>query len=400
MKFAVLFLLALLAVGCKKQGPIQPAVPDQVACIIKLGNAPDPTVHGWIAERVNYGMHLYSGNAWNSPRMRAAADTLRAINPRAQLGEYAHTMAIGQWTIAAVNRGATEGWDYDYYHAVMPYVARTNQADPATGLPDTAAIFHRNYCINLLLPGAVESLADFYVGHSKGLDWLMLDFMTVPMPDFRAAQGPRYVSEQTGDMDLDGDGVPHATYGPDGRMVSYDLDEATALRTAFMRLLKTLHDRAPSLLLIPNGQLALVDDQVAKLTDGVYVEGYAQWFFGAFGNDYRGALFTPKRVPSLQSLTAARYRNGRGLVLLEDRYHQMTAGYSAMCFEGAVEVQRIADGSDAFVQDLTRSLRWLGPAQGPATAVGDTLRRPFKNGSVSIVLLQPDRVRCTAEVLP
>ena len=390
MKFAVLFLLALLTVGCKRETPIQPAAPDQVACIIKLGNAPDPTVHGWIAERTNYGMHLYSGNAWNSPRMRAAADTLRAINPQVRLGEYMHTMAIGQWTIAAVNRGATEGWDYDYYHAVMPYVARTNMPDPATGLPDTASIFQRNYCINLLLPGATEALADFYVGHSKGLDWLMLDFMTVPMPDFKASQGPRYVSEQTGDMDLDGDGMGHAQ----------DLDEQSALRTAFMRLLKTLHDRAPQLLLIPNGQLALVDNQVAKLTDGVYVEGYAQWFFGSFGNDYRGALFDAKRVPSLQSLTASRYRNGRGLVLLEDRYHQMTAGYSAMCFEGAVEVQRIADGSDAFVPDLTRSLRWLGPAQGPAVAVGDTLRRPFKNGVVSIILLQPDRVRCLAEVLP
>ena len=389
MRFALVLLLALLAVGCKQQGPIQPAAPDQVACIVKLGNAPDPTVRGWIAERANYGMHLYSGNAWSSPRMRAAADTLRSLNPEVRLGEYMSTMAIGQWVIAAVARG-DQGWSREYYDAVIPYLARTNMADPATGLPDTASIFLRNYCINLLLPGAVESVAGFYADHSQGLDWLMLDFMTVPMPDFRASQGPRYVSEQTGDMDLDGDGLGHAQ----------DLDEQSALRTAFMRLLTTLHDRAPQLLLIPNGRLALVDDPVARLVDGVYVEGYAQWFFGGLGNDYRGALFDARRVPSLPSLTAARYRNGRGLVLLEDRYHQMAAGYSAMCFEGAVEVQRIGDDSDSFVLDLTRGLRWLGPPLGPAVATGDTLRRPFQNGAVSIVLLQADRVRCTAEVLP
>lgn len=388
MKRMLLLLLLLLA-GCKQTPvPVVEQASPLMSCYLKLGNPPDPTRPGWIAERSHYDMHLYSGNAWSSPRMQAAADTLRQRNPRVLLGEYASTMAIGQWVIQAVARGDT-GWSRQYYDATMPYLARTNGLDPVTGLPDTASIFLRNYCVNLLLPGAVDAVAGFHASHSVGLDWLMLDFMTIPMPDFRAGQGPRYVSEQAGDMDLDQDGVAHAE----------DMDERTALRSAFIQLLDKIHALAPNLKLIPNGQLAMLDDEVARHTDGVYVEGFPQWFFGP-GFNFRNAVFQPDYVPSMHSLTRPRYRNGRGLVLIEDRYHQMQHGFIAAGFEGAVEVRRNDDAMDTFIPDGTRDIRWLGMPTGPAVVVGDTLRRPFENGVLRLVSTSVNGFSFRVEVQP
>jgi hypothetical protein len=357
---------------------------------LKFGNPPDPTVPGWVAERANFNFLCYSGNAWRSPRMKAAADTLRQLNPGIQLGEYASTMAIGQWNIEAVRRKAGAGWAQDYYNAVMPYLARTNQMDPVTGQPDTASIFLRNYSVNLLLPGAIESLVAFHVQYSSNLDWLLLDFMTIPMPDFRAGQGPRYVSEQAGEMDLDQDGVAHAE----------DMDERTALRLAFMQLLRELHAALPKVKLIPNGQLVMIDDEVALLTDGCYVEGFPQWFFGE-GYNFENAMFRPSYRPSMWSLTAPRYRNGLGFVMIEDRYHQMKHGSAAAMFPQAVEIRRNDDTTDSFIPDETRALRVeLGPAAGPATCVADTLRRPFKHGVYRLVLNPPSTFYTRLEVQP
>lgn len=366
--FPAILLTALLG-GCRLATTDTP----MLSARIQLGNPPTAASPGWVEEYVNFDMLCYSGNAWSGRSMRAAAKQLKELNPSIRLGEYMHVEAIGQWVFADVARGAPVGsWSRDYYDAVTPFLARTNQNDPATAAPDTASIFERNYCVNLLAPGAVEAVAGFYADHARGLDWFMLDFLSVPLPDFRSGQGPRYVSEQAGEMDLDQDGIAHAVDG----------DEQIALRQAYIRLLRALRERLPEdFLLIPNGALALVDDEIAKLCDGVYVEGFPQWFFRT---GFEGAIFEPDGVPSLWSLTQPRYRHGKGLVLIEDTWNTRRLGAIAACFDGVVEVQRAE--SDRLTPDATRQLRELGPAQGSAILQENRLTRQFKGGTIVLHL--------------
>lgn len=376
MRRSLLLIMATasLLCSCKPTELQDTPVPELLSARIKFGNPPDPTAAGWVAEYANFDMLCFSGNAWSSRPMKTAAKQLREIKPQIKLGEYFHVMAIGQWVFRDVGYGAQPGtWSRDYFDAVTPYLARTNGLDPRTALPDTASIFERNYCINLLEPGAIDALVGFYVAHSSGLDWYMLDFMTVPMPDFRAGQGPRYLAEQTGDMDLDQDGIAHKD----------DVDEQLALRAAFIELLGALRSQLPDeFLLIPNGALALVDDAVAHLCDGVYVEGFPTW---NFRNGAEGAMFDQAAAPSLWSLTTSRYRNGKGLVLIEDKWHTMQLGRVAACFPGVVETVR--GDQDVPVLDATRSMRdQLGPALGPVILQENRLTRQFRHGTIVLDL--------------
>lgn len=199
-----------------------------------------------------------------------------------------------------------------------------------------------------------------------------MDFMTVPMPDLKKTQAPIYTELQTGEMDLDQDGVGHWD----------DLDEQAALRQAFTDLVLALRSRLPTdFALIPNGRLAMVDDSFARLVDGVFVESFPQWFFGP-GFNYDGAVFQPDRVPSMWSLSQPRCRRGFGTVMIEDRYNTGWHADIAACF-GAVEV-RSGDGMP--MPKVPHIGRALGLPQAAAVLQDSVLTRQFARGVVTVIL--------------
>lgn len=369
MKNLLMILVLLCLAGCE-------AVEREPASgWIKWGNAPDPTAPDWTDEVSQYDWVAFSSSAWNSERMKAAAAELRQRNPDIKLGEYFPTMAVGDWVFRARDEGRLRdgSWAKKYYDTMVPYLARTNAMDPATGLPDTASIFKRSYCVNLLAPGAIDALVDFYVTNdADGLDWFFMDFFTVPMPDLKRSQDPIYSEMEAGDMDLDGDGVGHWD----------DADEQAALRQAFEDLVLALRSRLPDdFALIPNGRLAMVDDTFSRLVDGVFVESFPQWFFGP-GFNYDGAVFQPDRVPSMWSLSQPRYRHGWGTVMIEDRYDTGWHANIAACF-GAVEI-RSGDGMPMSRVPYLR--RAMGQPTAAAVLRDSVLTRQFTRGPVTVTL--------------
>jgi hypothetical protein len=357
---------------------------------MKLGNAPRPD-SAWYDDKAHYDFIVLSANAWAQRPLRGAADSLRARHRDIRIGCYFHVMAIGQWILRRVEAGAAPGsWAYEYHHAVAPYLARTNGIDPATGQPDTAAIFENNYCVNILFPEARAAVIEVstrpeFLGP---VDWFFLDFFSVPLPDLKLHQSPVYRELEHGDLDLDGDGVGHWD----------DADEQRALREAFIdyvgELRAALPQRTGGFLLIPNGGLAVVDDELAALVDGIYLEGFPMWIFGSPGADFAAAL-DPGRDPSLWSLTGPRYREGYGVVMIEDRYGSGRFGHVAALFDGCVEVQRQRAADP--VCDATRALRWLGQPEGPAERTVTGVTRSFSGGEVFVEILSPTRISVEAK---
>jgi hypothetical protein len=393
---ALILLLGLGALalsGCANRSTAGGKSGRLESCYVKFGDAPRPDA-SWFDDKAQYDYIVLSPNAWPQPSLRGAADSLRARHRDIRIGCYFHVMAIGQWIFRRVDAGAAPGsWAYEYYHAVTPYLARTNQLDPATGEPDTAAIFENNYCVNILFPEARAAVIDVYTRPEflGPVDWFFLDFFSVPLPDLKRHQNPVYRQLEHGDLDLDRDGVGHWD----------DPDEQSALRDAFVAYVHEMRAAVPSrpggFGLIPNGDLAYTDNELAALVDGVYVEGFPMWSFGSSGVDFAGAL-DPARVPSLWSLTQPRYRDGSGVVMIEDRFGSGQLGHVAALFDGCVEVQRQRSGD--LVCDATRSLRWLGDPTGPAVYAAGGVRREFTHGVVSVEILSASQIEIGVERRP
>ncbi len=380
-----------LAMGALRAQPVaEPAHDGLEACYIKLGNPPHPDTD-WFDDKANYDYILLAETAWNTSRMAGAVDSLHARNADLRIGSYLNVMAVGRWIVRQVEAGSKPGsWSYEFYRAVTPYLARTNGLDPATGEPDTAAIFKNDYCVNILIPEARAAIIELntrpeFLG---AVDWFFLDFLTVPMPDLKVHQSEIYREMEHGDMDLDQDGIGHWD----------DEDEQRALHDAFVAFVNELRAALPprpgGFLLIPNGRLCYTDDELAALVDGVYIEGFPMWHFGTHDVNFAGAL-DPDRRPSLWTLTRPRYRNGVGAVMIEDRFGEGQLGHVAALFDGCVEAQRRRQGPA--VRDVTRSLRWLAAPTGPVQKTGAVMTRPFVQGILQVEVVSPSRIDVTAE---
>jgi hypothetical protein len=188
---------------------------------------------------------------------------------------------------------------------------------------DTAAIY-RNYPVyDFTDPEARASLIaelDRYVRKNE-LDWAMLDYCAVNLPDHR--QG--WPSNE-GDLDLDADGVGYWD----------DKDEREMAREAWFEYIAELRMALPDgFLLIPNGDLALKADGFAALVDGCYVENFPHWFFGSQDPNYQNAL--DENYPgSLHHLTAPqRWCREPGIVMLGNPEYQDWSALASL-FDGVV----------------------------------------------------------------
>lgn len=361
MRLAIIPLL-LLACGCR----LETAPADwQNTAYMKLGNCPDPTP-AWVDDHAQYDFVALTWGAWADPRMQNVGERMRARNPDIHLGTYVSTHACPPWM-----RDAPEGtWARRWWDAMSTHLAFTTEGD-------TAAIFKNAYVWNVLDPAARADAVVLLNAYAREqhIDWAMLDFITVPMPNLKVWQDPKWEAAEAGDLDFNQNGVGHWN----------DPGEQAALRVAWGRFMAEIRASLPAgFLLIPNGALAIQDPSFSKDVDGCYVEGFPRWFFGSGDSMDYGAALHPANAPtSLPNLAApGRWHSPAWFVMIEDAFQCRQLGYVAALYPGVVETFRGGDGTDTIA--LPVDLSWLGQPTGAAAFKVPQTTRTFEHGVVVV----------------
>lgn len=364
-KIILLALLVLLA-GCKGEY--------RETAFMKLSNPPVPTGE-WIAKHASYDYLALSYSVWDNPNMKVAQKQLLKANPNLKLGTYYSVHSLGKWMQKApVISRAGQLWS-----RLSPYLCIS-----ASG--DTSTIFKGSYVWNVLDPRArataIEELV-FYI-RDNDLDWVMLDFFSVPLPKLRGDSSV---------LDLDGNGISHWD----------DPAEQQAMRSAFDDYMRVLRSLVPSdFLIIPNGKLAMTDTTFSRLVDGCYVEGFPAWFYGpdpATGSwdtgNYVNAFspaYGPQALPRLSSKT--RWYTDDPVIMVEDRWNGGLNAYVSMAYDHIVEMRRPIE--PAVDTPAPLDLSYLGEPRGPATFVNGMLVREFSKGKMTLNIT-PTRIIPTIE---
>ena len=384
-----------------------------------------------------FDMLAFTEGCWfnsefNYPTKNALRDSFVQINPGVQLGMYFPAMHVNYhqkmasdnydackaklmelrstqqdpaepWVLSSYERIELQAakpypdkgwiykndWHYQWYTRMKPYLARTNQPDPETGLPDTAAAWMRNYSTNLLIPGCAEEavaiLKEFKTAQFGGMPmWLMIDFYSSPYPDFKMWQAPAYAANETGKMDLDQDGIAHEV----------DADEIAALKQAFIRLSRLLAQEMPELMLIPNGALPIQDPEVSAVVDGAFVEQFPWWHFGTGNSAGFANALNPAYKDSLWKLTAkGRFKRYPPVIILDDQARYGTLGAVALLYNGCVFGSR---GSNPDVPCYLPIHTPTGLALGPAIARQDSVIREYEN--VRVIVKVNSNARITTSI--
>lgn len=170
---------------------------------------------------------------------------------------------------------------------MVQYAARTNKTDPATSLPDTFAVWKRNYNLNLLQPGCIEDavtlMLDYFnsspvLQNYNGKVIFMFDFIAVPYLNLKVA-GSNYALEENGEVDLDEDSIGFFS----------DYDEQLAYYNKIIEYLQAIDSAFPDrVLFIANGKSAynnvVINGQTypkfSEYLDGAFYEGFPLYFFG------------------------------------------------------------------------------------------------------------------------
>lgn len=335
-KIIVIGVLAVLALG----GALLPFVGDwarqaserfeenRIYAHCQWGDPPNMSTEGWTDHYAQYDFLAFSPGAWDYPNNQQAKTELRIKNIDIHLGTYYNVHTAPIWMQKDYERGLTN-YGALYWNAVAPFLARTTEGD-------TASIFANTYVWDVnnkeARTRAIEVLNDYV--RRNGLSWVMLDFFTTPLPDFKPFFDPIFEEMEEGDLDFDQNGIAHWV----------DAEEILTLTKSWKLYIKEIREALPrDVLLIPNGRLALRDDSFACLADGAYIEGFPMWFFGTFDANLYNAL-SPDYEHSLWELTSDRWYRNPGFVMLENRTSPNYLEKICLFFTGSVALYRPLTG--------------------------------------------------------
>lgn len=341
----------------------------QQAAYIRLGNIP-VAGDALYATLEPFDYSCMSTGWWERRGNAGLRQGARALNPRHMTGSYLTVFAIADWMAGAADTTLIGDWR----KTMLPYLAMTTEGD-------TARIYPRARVVNYLVPGALEAAEAVWARHmnkpaAMDVQWLMLDFCSAPLPDMLPPGGD---PGQIGRLDLDQDGLDHW----------HDADEVAAWRQANFAVVRALYRIRPTIYLIPNGALAIVDPEFSREVDGCYVEGFPRWFFGgAYRIDNALDPEFPWSIPNL--VAPERFRAVPGYVMVEDTYDSGIPGYLSALFDGVIEVRRSKDDRAEPNQPL--DFRSLGAPRGAASISGGVISRDFEHGSVSLRVNSPTSV--------
>jgi len=295
----------------------------QNTAFAKWGSSPRPDSL-WVFEKSQYDFVVFSPNSWDKKSMKQAREDLLTENLDIMLGSYQWAFNVPMWAITAAENGY-EGYSTDFFRAAEPYWAVTTEGD-------TASIWKHNPIFDVFNPEcrtAVIQSMDKYIRRNQ-LDWMMLDFISVPLPNLKQFQDDVYSENEHGDLDFDRDGIGHWD----------DPDEQQKLAEVWVAYIKEMRETFPqNFKIIPNGNTAIKDPLFAKLVDGCYIEHFPEWFFGSVPPNFPNA-FDPEYPNSLWELSRSdRWYSSKFYVMIEDVYNRGTYGYIAKIFDNVVELK-------------------------------------------------------------
>ena len=201
--------------------------------------------------------------------------------------------------------------------------------------------------------------------------WLMIDFMTVPFPDFKQWQEAIYVAMQHGEMDLDQNGIGH----------SEDQNEQELLRQAFVSLARELNEALPELWLVPNGEMPYTDPELAGEVNGVWLEGFPHWHYGSENAEYVNAL-NPEYPGNLWQLSDGWFSDEGHIIVLDDKFQHDNLDLISLMFDN-VAVGWHGDRQSSFPEYPPTD--WdLGKPKNDAQMIDNVLFREYEKGVIRI----------------
>lgn len=314
---------------------------------------------------------------WGRAGLEQDMALLRAANPNVRIIGWFRSKCIRlEW--GALER-ADNAYDYDLYHAALPYLSYTTTGDTLQDWPGVALFDYTR-------PEARDAMLDVFARYQASspakLDGVYWDYFNPELwisPD---------VNTMEGDPDLDGDGVGHFS----------DADEQAAFRTAQVEWIHELRARmGGDFIQVANGYRALRDSTFAGLLDGMNYEIFPT--VGYVGNaPYRIAL-DPNEFNNL--FTANRWlrtQNGGPWQILENVWTPwMTDQYGTTRPLNLGDVNRaiaLLTGSTVIHYDLTGEHHAglpevevnLGAPLGGVTIDNGVYIREFEQGRVRLTM--------------
>lgn len=320
---------------------------------------------------------LETSYLWREWAYSGAIAALKAQNPDVKVVGY--ISAHASWEIwGEVDRSAEEipYYSWEWYQATKPYWSYTTTGDTMQSWPG-------KNLLNVLDPNCraamVEVLAQQWTLHENVLDGILWDhfndYLWVPLT----------LPGVEGEMDLDGDGIPHRQ----------DEDEMQAYRDASVDLIqRTRRALGADVIQIANGQRAPSDSLFAGLLDGMFYENFPEYNWG--GDKMRGALDPTKPNNLFTVVDWPRKNNGGPWLILSN-----ASRFAAINEQGQYEIWRQAEfnrvvalltgcTSVYYAEGLAYRYGWpevefeLGLPAGPAIFEGNRISREFEGGSVHL----------------
>lgn len=314
---------------------------------------------------------------WGHAGLEQNMALLRAANPHMRIIGWFRTKCVRQeW--GDLDR-ATQSYDYDLYHAALPYLSYTTTGDTLQDWPRVALF-------NYMDPAARAAMLDVFAAYQASspakLDGVYWDYFNPELwisPD---------VTTMTGEPDMDGDGVPHFE----------DADEKAAFRSAQIDWIAEMRARmGDRFIQVANGYRALEDSTFAGLLDGMNYEIFPNvGYTGA--TRYRSAL-DPNVYNNLFAANHwLRTANGGPWQILENvSVPYMTDQNGVVRPLDLGDMNRaiaLLTGATVIHYDLTGLHHAgvpsvevnIGAPLGGVVIVGDSYTRAFEHGSVTLNL--------------
>jgi hypothetical protein len=317
---------------------------------------------------------------WSSDRNARVLDAIHALNPDVRILAYALAKTSRLiWDHPDSVSRARDPYGDDWFRATRPYWCWTTTGDTVLDWPGQPVIDIRDARCRAAMLAVLHKYRTTSGSPFDGLAW---DYFSAPLwiP-------PAVAANMQGEIDLDGDGVPHAQ----------DADELDGWRAAQDALVREARARfGPDCLEFANGSRTATDSTFVGLLDGMYYEQFPTIGFGQPNQMARALdpltannLFAARHWPSA--------RNGGTWPLIANAApisYQDDQGRMVRLNLGDVN-RAVALLTDVVVCYLNPGVvegNWpdveidLGTPLGGVVCAGDTLRREFTRGRVEVVM--------------